>query len=117
MDSQWCTEISAWAEGNQNYSQSAHFSFPAESAILQIALSSRSDTDAGAFPAFAYAYFTDYTTSDGTDHDPSTENDQPSYFVSSFLADNFTGFTAFLGVRSCFAQAVINVFVWPSVSE
>jgi hypothetical protein len=47
VDSQWSTEVAAWAEGNGSYVQSFHFTFPAESAIVQIGLSSRADSGIG----------------------------------------------------------------------
>lgn len=115
MDSQWSTEVAAWAEGNGSYVQSFHFTFPAESAIVQISLSSWADNDTGAVPPFAVAYFTEYSTADGVSHDVATDGDQPTYFVSSFVANNMTEFSGYLGVRLCLAVAFINVFVWPSV--
>ncbi|HSY11510.1 MAG TPA: hypothetical protein VK976_04910 [Verrucomicrobiae bacterium] len=115
MDSQWCAEVAAWGEGEANYLQSFHFTFPPESAIVQITLSTRSDNDGSASPPFAYAYFTDYTTADGVDHDVTLEGSQPTYFVASFTANQMTGFRGYLGVRNCEAQAVINVFGWPNV--
>jgi hypothetical protein len=93
------------------YVQSFHFDFPPESVIAQISLSTRADNPKeGLLYRLAQAYFSEYTTADGETHDLTTNG-----YVSSFVANNLTGFSGYLAVGGCWAEAIINVFVWPSV--
>ena len=104
MDSQWYTQVRAWSQ-----TSSFHFTFPPESAIVQISLSSRYDYDDWAVPiSKAYGVFYEFATSDrgSSALDPLT---------SAFESNNLTEVTGFLEAENCFAQAIVNVFVWPSV--
>jgi len=106
MDSQWSTEVQAWG-----YTQSFQYTFPPESAIVQISLSNRYDYDNWAVAlSYASASFTAMTADGKT-----TYLLEDFGITSSFAANNLTDFEGLLITGNCYAQAIINVFVWPSV--
>jgi len=110
MQGQWSSQLVAYGTPGRVGLQSFHFDFPAELALVQISLSTRADNSESGMCSFATACFTEYTTAEGVTHYFSADD-----CVSTFVATNLTSFSGYLAVGGCWAEAVISVFIWPSI--
>lgn len=110
MLGQWTWSEYAFSFSDYAYLQTFHFDVPSESAIVQITLSRVADSDGDNVGS---AYFTDYSTADGAFHDVSG-----SYPATiNLVANQLVGFSGALLVINCGIGAIINSFVWPSVTS
>ena len=78
---------------------------------MQISLSSRVDRDEWPTPVSnAIAAWTTMTTADGVTQELGTDG-----ITSSFAANDLVETQGFLIAENCYAEAIVNVFIWPRV--
>ena len=81
------------------------------SAIVQISLTSRVDRQEWTTPVSnAVAAWTTMTTADGGTRELGTDG-----ITSTFVANQLQEAQGLLIAENCYAEAIVNVFIWPSV--